>query len=215
MNKILIIEDSIVARAQLLDILAEQYTVVTAATGGEGLSLSRIEDPAAILLDVGLPDMDGYEVCRRLKADPATLSMPVLFITAMDAPEEKVRGFEAGAEDYIVKPFFPAELLARVKVHIDLCCARRQAVELERLKLFREMAVALSHEINNPLTTIYGNLHLLSRDIESGSNEAALINDIRSNMERIKTVIAKLARASHASTISYHDTTSMIDFTLL
>lgn len=214
MEKILIIEDSRVAIAQITDILAGKYEVVAADTGAAGLLAAKSVAPQAILLDVGLPDIDGYQVCRQLKSDPATVSIPVLFITAMDAPEQKVRGFESGAEDYLAKPFYPAELLARVKVHLDSRRAREQAAELERLNLFRQMAVALSHEINNPLTTIYGNLHLLGRELEKAeeARSSQLLKEVRLQLARIQSIVDKLAAASQAVTTSYHDGVAMIDF---
>ncbi len=98
------------------------YDVFTASNGIEALAMLEEMVPDIILLDITMPDMDGYEVCRRLRAKPETAHVPVMMLTAHDSLDEKVKGFEAGADDYLTKPFQPAELQARIKVHL-----RRQA----------------------------------------------------------------------------------------
>ncbi|KPL70158.1 hypothetical protein ADN00_19200 [Ornatilinea apprima] len=92
------------------------FEVATAGNGSEALEQVKIVKPALIILDINMPDMDGYEVCRRLRAMPATANTPIVMLTAHDSLEEKIKGFEAGADEYITKPFQPAELQARVKV---------------------------------------------------------------------------------------------------
>lgn len=96
-------------------LLAQGYAVVTAVNGREGLARARADDPDLILLDVMMPDMNGYEVCRVLREDPATRMLPIVLITALDAAEERLKGLEAGADDFISKPFSRPELLARVR----------------------------------------------------------------------------------------------------
>ncbi|MAT43826.1 MAG: response regulator receiver protein [Anaerolineaceae bacterium] len=94
------------------------YDVFTASNGLEALAILEEMVPDIILLDITMPDMDGYEVCRRLRAKPETAHVPVMMLTAHDSLDEKVKGFEAGADDYLTKPFQPAELQARIKVHL-------------------------------------------------------------------------------------------------
>lgn len=102
-------------------ILREDYLEIAAATNGaEALDFARKEAPDLILLDVMLPDMDGFEVCRRLKKSPETAGIPIIFLTARTASEDIVRGFDAGGVDYVVKPFRSAELKARVRTHLEL-----------------------------------------------------------------------------------------------
>ena len=172
-ERILIIEDSLVAQAQLADILAGQYSLEFQCDGAPGIAAAYGNLPNLILLDVHLPTMNGYEICSTLKADKTTREVPIIFITAMNAEHEKVRGFEAGAIDYIIKPFYPQELLARIKTHLAVQSLAKQSIELEKLKLFKEMAVALSHEINNPLTIVYGNLYMMEKDL-AASGEICL-----------------------------------------
>jgi pilus assembly protein CpaE len=92
------------------------YEVFTALSGLEALAQVEQVRPDLVILDITMPEMDGYEVCRRLRAKPATSHIPIMMLTAHDTLEEKVKGFEAGADDYLTKPFQPAELQARIKV---------------------------------------------------------------------------------------------------
>jgi len=100
----------------LADLLAVKgYGVVTASSGAEALSQVEAEQPDLILLDVVMPEMSGYEVCRKLRENPATQMLPVIMVTALDPAEERVKGIEAGADDFLTKPINQAELLARVR----------------------------------------------------------------------------------------------------
>ena len=119
-----------------LDLLAkilgrEGYNLMLARDGSQALEIAARENPDLILLDVLMPDMDGIEVCRRLKADPATRGIPVIFITAQAESSEILAGFEVGAVDYVTKPFHIPELLARVRVHVEL---RRAQQEVRTLR---------------------------------------------------------------------------------
>ncbi|MFZ5863650.1 MAG: response regulator transcription factor [Nitrospirota bacterium] len=91
------------------------YRVRTETTGSAGLRAALERVPDVIILDVMLPGLDGYEVCRRLRNDPATATVPILMLTARGEETDKVRGLEIGADDYVTKPFSPKEILARVK----------------------------------------------------------------------------------------------------
>ena len=115
-NTILCVDDE----QNILDLLsfnlaAANYQILTAANGTEALSIANTQHPALILLDLMLPDMDGIEVTRRLKASAATASIPVIMLTAKDSETDKVLGLELGADDYITKPFSVREVVARVK----------------------------------------------------------------------------------------------------
>ncbi|MFM8980067.1 MAG: response regulator, partial [Planctomycetia bacterium] len=115
-EKILVIEDE----ADLREVLAynlsrEGYRVLLAESGSEGLRKARKEAPDLALLDLMLPDVDGIEVCRRLKRDPVTGAMPIIMVTAKSEEPDVVLGLGVGADDYIAKPFSPRTLLARVK----------------------------------------------------------------------------------------------------
>jgi DNA-binding response OmpR family regulator len=114
--RILVVDD-VPANVKLLEarLSAEYFDVLTAANGAEALQISQRAECDIILLDVMMPDMDGFEVCRRLKSNPATHFIPVVMITALDSPADRVRGLEAGADDYLTKPFAFRELVARLR----------------------------------------------------------------------------------------------------
>lgn len=212
METILVIEDSVVVQEKLRDILSETFRLEVRGDGSAGIEAAQTVLPGLVLLDIHLPGMDGYEVCRRLKAEAATSDIPVVFLTAMDSEKERVKGFAAGGSDYIIKPFFPEELLARISAHLANRRAGQQAVELEKLKLFREMAVALNHEINNPLTAVYASLYLLEREVAADDRKSRqCLQDIRRELERIREITARLAHASKPETVDYDGSTTMID----
>ena len=117
---ILVVDDEAVNLATLKQILGAHYPLVFARSGNECLAAARKHQPALILLDVQMPDLDGYEVCRRLKADPETADIAVIFVTALADVGDEAAGFACGAVDYIVKPVSPALVLARVRTHLSL-----------------------------------------------------------------------------------------------
>jgi adenylate cyclase len=136
--KLLVVDDTPKNVKLLADILtARGYHVVTATSGAEALSQVEAERPDLVLLDVVMPEMSGYEVCRKLRSNPATQLLPVIMVTALDPSEERVKGIEAGADDFLTKPINQAELLARVKSLIRIKelydIVQNQAAELADL----------------------------------------------------------------------------------
>ncbi len=126
-EKILIVDDTPANLSILLDLLEPHgYTVSAAPDGLIALNVVTLLAPDLILLDVMMPELDGLETCRRLKANPATAEIPVLFISARDDAASIIEGFQVGAADYIVKPFRPEEVLARVQSHLRLAALTRQ-----------------------------------------------------------------------------------------
>jgi putative two-component system response regulator len=121
---VLIIDDSAANLTVMSQLLETDYKVKVAINGEKGLKIATSDNPPdLILLDIVMPEMDGYEVCRRLKNHPVSRDIPVLFLTAQDEAEDERRGFEAGAVDYIAKPARPPVLFARVKTHLTLKAA--------------------------------------------------------------------------------------------
>jgi pilus assembly protein CpaE len=115
-EKILIVDDDVNALKLIgYTLHREGYEIIAAQSGQEALAKAQEEKPQLVILDIMMPGMDGYEVCRRLRAIPQTAQVPVLMLTAKTQVEDKVAGFEAGADDYLTKPVIPAELIARVK----------------------------------------------------------------------------------------------------
>ena len=114
--RVLVVDD-IPANVKLLEarLSAEYFDVATAYSGAEALAVCERAECDIVLLDVMMPDMDGFEVCRRLKSNPATHHIPVVMVTALDQPSDRVRGLEAGADDFLTKPVSDVALIARVR----------------------------------------------------------------------------------------------------
>lgn len=134
---VLIIDDSPIVRLTLEGLLSGiEIRLVEAESGEEGLALAERESPDLLLLDVMMPGMDGFEVCRRIRANPTLAELPVIMITALDDRESRIKGIKVGADDFLSKPFDGLELLARVQTIVRLNRYRRiveQKRELERL----------------------------------------------------------------------------------
>ncbi|MBI9098516.1 MAG: response regulator [Spirochaetaceae bacterium] len=157
----------------------EKYHLVFATNGKQ--ALKRVKDSLfdLILLDIMMPEMDGYEVCRRLKEDEHTRDIPVLFLTAKQGADNLVKGFEAGGADYITKPFNSHELMARVKTHIELHYQHKK--EIERLQdllyqsqraetiIFRAKGIA--HDCNNFLNVIAPNIQKINSNVKKGISD--------------------------------------------
>ncbi len=160
-RRAILVVDDIPDNIAVLDgILKEGYRVKAATNGEAALSIARAEPrPDLVLLDVMMPGLDGLEVCRRLKLDPATAKIPVIFVTARDDASDESAGFAAGAVDYIVKPVNPLLVRARVKAQLDL---KRAQEELEgqneilrdNARLREEVEAINRHDLKNPLMIV-------------------------------------------------------------
>lgn len=147
MNTLLVVDDVPANLAMLTDAAsAAGFRVLLAEDGERALRLAERAQPDLILLDVLMPGLDGLATCRRLKANPQTREIPVIFVTALDETTDKVAGLEAGAVDYVTKPLQPPEVLARVRVHLEL---RRLRAELQAEAARRQEAEqALRHSLD-------------------------------------------------------------------
>lgn len=168
-GNILIVDDTPANLRLLSNMLTEQdYKVRAVVNGNMALTTSRAIPPDLILLDINMPGMNGYEVCEKLKADERTQDIPIIFISALDEVQDKVKAFTVGGVDYITKPFQFEEVLARVETHLSL---RRLQEELEqeiaaRDKLIAELdayAHTVAHDLKNPLTALIGFSDLLEK----------------------------------------------------
>ncbi|MFC1563957.1 response regulator [candidate division KSB1 bacterium] len=145
----------------------ENYQLNVAQNGLQALDSVKKVLPDLILLDVMMPELDGYETCKRLKASQETKDIPVIFLTAKVDVDDIVKGFEAGAVDYVSKPFNQTELLKRVRLHLELKHSREvlkeQFEQLQKLEVMREsLTKMLVHDLRTPLTSIKGFTDLLS-----------------------------------------------------
>jgi two-component system sensor histidine kinase/response regulator len=184
---ILIVDDTPANLGVLVETLgAAGYRLQVAEDGEEALAQTAQTAPDLILLDVMMPGLDGFETCRRLKAQPATADTPVLFMTALNETRDKVRAFAAGGVDYITKPIEHEEALARVRTHLALRRLQRQlADELALKEQFMQIA---SHDLRNPVCLILiatelarrtaGQPELLAQNLASIGDSVAQIRRI-------------------------------------
>jgi CheY-like chemotaxis protein len=115
---VLVVDDNEANVDILVGALSDTYEVIVAMDGFSALETIRENPPDLILLDIMMPDIDGFEVCRRLKDNPDTASIPIIFLSALSEDEEKQKGLDLGAVDFITKPFYPAEIQTKVKQHL-------------------------------------------------------------------------------------------------
>ncbi len=138
-QKVLIVDDSATNRQMLGDLFQGDYAVLLAKSGEEGVALAHAHQPDVILLDVMMPDVDGYEVLRRLKEDQRTSSLCVVFITGQDSPEQEERALVQGASDYVTKPFHSMVVKARVALHMQVVRQRRMLEQLANIDGLTEL----------------------------------------------------------------------------
>ena len=212
MDKVLIIDDSKTAQAILASILEAEFLLDIRDDAISALAVAEPDLPDLILLDINMPGMDGFEACRILKQRVITRDIPIIFITSLDAEDEKVRGFEAGADDYVVKPVYPLELIARVRAHIGARKSRLHALSMERMSVFKELAVTLCHEINNPLTSVNAYFHVLQRDFpELGGPAKDIVSAIQVETRRVSEIISTLSEATTVASTIYQRDIRMLD----
>jgi signal transduction histidine kinase len=168
--KVLIVDDDALNRSLLRRVLGTTYALVEAENGPGALALVEGEDPDVVLLDVMMPGMTGYEVCRRIKSRPDQPLLPVILLTALDDQDDRNEGLAAGADDFLSKPFDRRELLLRTRAFVHLRrneqLVREQVRELAELQALKDDLVSLMvHDMRNPLTGLLANLDMLSTEL--------------------------------------------------
>ncbi len=217
---ILIVDDTLYNIKLLSMMLIKQgYQVQQATSGLEALEQVNRQPPNIILLDIRMPDINGYEVCVRLKANPETQNIPVIFISSVEEPAEKVEAFSVGGVDYISRPFQLVEVLARIETHLRLCSLQNKLQEQnEQLKLSAEVLArslkqerelsqmktdfisVVSHEFRTPLTTIQSASELLEYYEWTKEEKIEQLHQIQSEVKHMTALMEDVLFLSHGNT---------------
>jgi signal transduction histidine kinase len=195
----LVVEDNPELREFIVDVLAVRYRVHAANDGSKALALVPELKPDVIVSDVAMPEMDGYTLCRKLRADRETASIPILLVTARTEVQSVLEGFDAGANDYVLKPFHGRELLARVDVHVRL---RRMVQEMalrERHAMLGVLAASVAHQVRNPLTTLVSGLPAMRSRLDGKISQTTfelidVMIDCAGRIERLTRDLMDLSR---------------------
>ena len=183
---VLVVDDTPANLTLLANLLNKGYRVLLANSGARALEIALRTPPDVVVLDVMMPEMDGYEVCRRLKADARTCDAPVLFLTALSQPADEARGFEAGGADFVQKPFHPQTVLARVATQVQVK-AWRDALKDRNAWLQNELVDRVQEVERLRDTTLFVMISLAEfRDQETG-------NHVRRTQEYVRVLASWLA----------------------
>jgi two-component system sensor histidine kinase/response regulator len=210
-SKILVVDDNrdnlALARSTLED---ESYAVVLAESGAEGIRLFELEEPDCVLLDVRMPGLDGFAVCRRIRSAPGGSDVPIVFLTALRDVDTFDEALHVGGDDFLTKPVRPTELLVRVqsalklrrmstelREHYDL--VRRQRDDLMRLQLQKErLSAFIVHDLKNPVTSMDLNAQVLLADSELPQRAKDAAKNIRADARSLMRMILNLLDISKA-----------------
>lgn len=217
MKKILVIDDLPENVFMIQDRLEQEgYMVITAYDGKTGLEKAFAEIPDLILLDVMMPDMSGIEVCRTLVKESSTSKIPIILVTAKSEAADTKEGLEAGAFDYIKKPFNRIELLARVNSALKLSDSQKMSVEAEKVNTFAATVVTTNHKIKQPLTLMSLSSAAIKRELKKDevSRDAILkrLGYIDSAIREITDVLNQLNAIKKPVFSEYFKNIKMVDF---
>lgn len=219
------------------NLVSENYEIAYARSGKEAIEQTLNNNFDLILLDIMMPGLDGYETCRRILSNPKTAQVPIIFITAKNDYDSIVKGFDAGAKDYVTKPFNAKELLARVRTHLEL---KRNREELEQMNEILEKKVEertlelkkanekvkqldsakssflgiISHEVRTPLNGIFGSIEML-KDILESEEDKEIIEMISESAERLLSFSELSTLISELNVDQYEITQDAVQLHLL
>ncbi len=222
-KSIILIVDDVPGNLEILGNLlcVAGFEISVATNGKQAVAVATAEPPALILMDVSMPEMDGYSACQKLKANPLTSEIPIIFLTAHSGESEIVRGFEVGGVDYVTKPFKTAELLARILTHLELKLSRerikRQNMELmemneklsrseESLRIANTMKdkflSILAHDLRNPVSNFYQiiDLMLSSKYTLDEKTKSGILNTLRDAASHLCDLLENLLTWARSQT---------------
>jgi CheY-like chemotaxis protein len=224
---IMVVDDSATMRHAIRNALQpEGYAVIEAKNGVDGLIRTlSYEKPDLITLDIEMPEMDGISMCRNIRKVRQLDELPIIFLTSMADQQKLLKVFQAGATDYLVKPFLKEELLARLRVHLERALLIRQLretitelhraegvrVEKQRLQGVVEMAGAVCHELNQPIQGISGYAELMIMKADESDPLITYARKIKQQADRMGKITGKLMNITAYRTKQHDTHTRIID----
>jgi DNA-binding response OmpR family regulator len=210
--KILAADDNADSRSLLAEALPAWGHEVICVPDGRA-AWSAWQDPAApqlLLLDWVMPGLDGVQLCRRIRAQTNRSAPYIIMLTSQNRPHDIVCALEAGADDYLIKPYNLDELRARINVGVRILELQAQLREHERLQGALQMAGAVCHEMNQPLQIILTSTQLALLDLGPDHPAYESLQIIKSNVDRLASVTRRAMNATHVRTVSYLDPQTQI-----
>ncbi|MCP5095683.1 MAG: response regulator [Chloroflexi bacterium] len=209
-SRVLIVDDEPSARQTMeMLLLREGYDMHFAANGPEALAALNDFPPDVILLDVMMPGMDGFEVCQTLKTDPNWQHVPIILVTALDSKRDLARGLDAGADDFLHKPYNSMELRARVRSMLRI--KKRHDDLQEALQLREDLSNMIVHDIRNPLSSILIYCDLLEEHVSSavGSDQLRTVRNESQRLSTFLTDMLMMAKMEHGQLVLSPSTVDM------
>lgn len=214
-QSILIVDDENKNIQLLGNLLSEKsYEIEIAMNGEEALDWLKNHSFDLILLDIMMPGIDGYEVCRRIKSNPATENIPVIFLTAKTETDDILKGFEFGAVDYVLKPFRSLELLSRIKTHLTI---QQQRKELEELNESKDKFFSIiAHDMRSPFSALFGMLELFNDDMLKNTDDLKkMMRDLKTTGDQVFKLLNNLLEWARLQKGSINPEVKKFDLSLI
>ncbi len=199
---ILIVDDQPINAAVLKKIVSQDNAAkISLASGGrEALVMLKNDPPDLVLMDILMPEMDGFEVCEKIKKDPATRNIPVIFITSLNDPESISRGFDCGGIDYILKPFNSREVLSRVRAHLGLKLSNDNVMALSSWK--DRLISILSHDMRGPFSNLVMYSEIMEKELDGVAPYfSSRFKDIKNSIDSVCDMMENLLQWSRAQSL--------------
>ena len=213
-SKILLVDDDANARIILNRVLSKAgYEIMEAGNGREALEAASKFRPDVMLIDWMMPEMDGEQLAKWIKGDSTLRFTYIILLTAKGDVKDRVRGLQAGADDYITKPAPHQEVLARVESGVRVRTLHKEIQQLTRRVAVLELAATVGHEINNPLNVIYLALDMMRKSVKNGEYDKLDkgLQLIAETADRLKEIARKFVELKDADSTIYVDNLNMID----